>query len=112
MSVTPKALFTAHFALNIANTEYFVPVNTVTIIDKLTATNTDSGSQTISIWLCAVGVGSGALNLLISAKSLSAGETHDFSELQNQIMGAGEQLVVQASALNKVNIRASGREIV
>ena len=49
MSVTVKPLIQAKYAADFVATEYTAPVSTKAIVDKFTATNTDSGDQTISV---------------------------------------------------------------
>ena len=110
MSVNARCLISAKYASNSDNTEYTAPGSTYTIIDKFTATNTDSSARTVSVNLIPSAGTVGASNLIISAFSIAAGATKDFSELQNQILNTGEAISVVASVASKVVIRASGRE--
>lgn len=111
MTVTAKALIDSKFAANAATTEYTAPTSTRTIVDKFTATNTDTGAQTITIYLVPNGGTASASNTVIQAKSLSSGSTYDFTELKNQIFNTGDFIAVSASIASKVVIRASGREV-
>lgn len=112
MSVTAKCLINAHYAGNSDTTEYTVPDNTRTIIDKFTATNTDASSQTISVNIVQLGDTLGGSNLITSALSISAGATVELTELKNHILGSGDIISCKASAASKVVIRASGREVI
>lgn len=111
MTVTAKNLIEAKFAQNTDHTEYTAPANTHTIIDKFTATNIDTGAQTISINLVPSGGAVGASNLIIDGKSLSGGVTWDFTEMVSQILNTGDSISVLASAASKMVIRSSGREV-
>lgn len=111
MTVTPKTLIESKYAASSEATEYAVPTATTTIIDKFTATNTDTGSQSLTVYIVPNGGAFGGSNKIMSAKSISAGATYDFTELKNQILGAGASIVTVASAASKVVQRASGREV-
>lgn len=111
MTVTAKTLISSKFAANTDTVEYTAPANTRTIVDKFTATNTDSGSVTISVNIIEVGGSVGSSNLVVKTKSVAAGATEDLSVLQNQILEAGEKISVIASVASKMVIRASGREV-
>ena len=111
MSVTAKTLIPARFAQNVANVEYLAPANTRTIIDKFTATNTDSAAATLSVHLVPSGQSAQDSNQVIRAQSITAGQTFDFTALQNQILSTGDSIVVLSGTALKVSIRASGREV-
>jgi hypothetical protein len=111
MSVTVKPLIQAKYASDSITTEYTAPSSTKAIIDKFTATNTDSGAQTISVHIVANGGASGPENLITSERSLSAGESLDLPELKNHVLNAGDFIAAEASVASKVVIRASGREV-
>ncbi len=112
MSVTAKVLINSKFAANGTNTEYTAPVSTRTIIDKFTATNVDASARTLTVFFVPSGGSAGSSNTIISALSISAGATTDLTQLQNQIMAAGDFIAASASAANAIVIRASGREVV
>lgn len=111
MSVTAKALIDARFALSAANTEYTTPVGVHTIVDKFTATNTDTGAQTVSVNITPNGQSVSSANQVVQALSLGIGATVDLDVLKNQVLNPGDFINVVASVANKVVIRASGREI-
>lgn len=111
MTVTAKTLINAKFASNSITTEYTVAANTKAIIDKFTATNTDSGAVTITINIVPSGSSSGTSNIIIKAQSLAAGATYDFTQMQNQILNAGDFVRVTASVASVMVIRMSGREV-
>lgn len=111
MSVTVKTLFNAQYAAASAATVYTVPSGNRTIIDKLTATNITGGAITITIYLVPSGGSAGATNTIISAESIAAGATKDFTALQNQILSVGDFISAFASSSSSIVIRGSGREV-
>lgn len=109
-TVTPKGLVDAAYASNSDTVVYTVPAATTTIIDKFTATNTDGSSQTLNVNIIPSGGSVGASNLILDAVSIATLVCRDCSELQNQILNAGDKISVKASIASKIVIRASGRE--
>lgn len=110
MSVTANVLIGAQFVGSGATT-YTAPTATRTIVDKFTATNTDSSSHTITVSIVPSGQSSGSQNAITSAFAIAAGVAADLTELHNQILASGDFVSVTASAANKLVIRMSGREI-
>lgn len=111
MSVTIKTLFQAKFAQSANTNEYSAPSNMRTIIDKFTATNTDSSSVTLSVYLIPSGQAVADHYQIIKELSIAAGATRDLVELQNHILSPSETINVIAGTAGKVVIRASGREV-
>lgn len=111
MTVTAKTLINAKYAANTDTTEYTVPASTKTIIDKFTATNTHSGAVKISINIVPSGGTVGASNLIIQEQSLAAGATYDFTQMQNQVLSAGDFVSVDSETASVMVIRMSGREV-
>jgi hypothetical protein len=111
MTVTAKNLFEAQYAPASATTVYTAPVSTRTIVDKFTATNTDTVTRTLTVYLVSSGNVAGASYTVLSVKSLATNVTYDAAELQNQILEAGDFISVLADAANKVVVRGSGREL-
>ena len=111
MSTSAKTLVNTQSLSSSITTVYTAPSKTTTIIDKVTLTNTDSSARTASIYLVPSGQSAGSSNLVISAVSISSGATTDLSELQNQVLSAGDLISVSASVSSVVNMRVSGREV-
>ncbi len=111
MSVTVKALINSKFASATSTTEYTVPSNTKTIIDKFTATNTDASARTLSVYFVPSGGAAGSSNLIINAMNIPIGEAVDISQLKSHILNAGDFIVISASAGATIVVRASGREV-
>jgi hypothetical protein len=110
--VTPKVLIQTKYASNSQQTEYNVPGSTTTIIDKFTATNIDSGAQTVTVYLIPSGQSVGNAFKVIDAISIPANTALDITQLQNHILATGDIINAFASASSKVVIKASGREVV
>jgi hypothetical protein len=104
-------LINTQFASASQTTEYTAPAATRTIVDKFTATNIDTGAQTITVNIVPAGQSVGAQNTITKAFSIAAGATAILSEMQNQILASGDFISVIAGTGAKVVIRASGREI-
>ena len=110
MSVAAKVLIptmTSDFTITLP---YTAPT-TATIIDKFTATNTDSSTRTFNVYLVQAGGMAGLTTTIISALSIAAGATVDITALQNQILMKGDFIGISASVAGVVVVRASGREI-
>lgn len=111
MTVTAKCLIEAQFAAAVDTTHYTTPSATRTIVDKFTATNTDSGSNTISINIVPSGSGASISNIITKTVTIAAGATYDATEMKNQILNAGDVISCAANTALKIVIRASGREV-
>ena len=79
-------------------------------MDKFTAYNSDSASQTLAINIVPNAGAAGASNLIV-LKTITGGETYTFPEVVGHVLEAGGFLSVVASAASMVVIRASGREV-
>lgn len=110
MSIAAKNLIEAQFAPN-TDMILYTATKVTTIIDKFTATNTDSGTQTITVNIVPSGGSVGSQNIVTSAFSLTAGTSAALPEQQNQILNPGDMISVKASVASKVVVRANGREI-
>lgn len=111
MSTTVACLIEAKHAASSSATEYTSAASTRTIVDKFTATNTDSSDRTISVWIVPSGGTEADTNLIVKTKNVVAGTTVDLTDLQNQVLEAGDFIRVVASVASKVTIRASGRNV-
>lgn len=111
MSVAAKCLINSKYAANSVATEYTAPASTRVIVDKFTATNIDSSSRTLSVYLVPSGDSASDANLVLDSVSIAANTCRDCTELKNQILNAGDTIQVLASASSNINIRASGREV-
>lgn len=111
MSVNAKCLIEPLAITNSQVTQYSTPASTRTIIDKFSATNTSGTAATLSVNLVAAAGAAGAANLIISAKSLAAGECYTCPELVGHILNAGDFISTLAGTTLVITVRASGREV-
>ena len=84
------------------------PANTTYVIKKAVFTNTDVAARTITVHRVASGGSATAANMIISAFSLSAGQTYEATSLGNMVMGPGVTLQALASTTSVVNLFVSG----
>jgi len=112
MSVTAKNIIPAQQLTDSLATYYTVPVNTRTIIKKLTFMNDDTVARTVTLHLIASGGSATAGNKLLDAVSVAAGDTFEATEAEGHVMEASGFLQASADAASQVSIRASGVEVV
>lgn len=112
MSVTPKAITGAQLTASAAT--YYGPVaaNTKAIPKKLTFTNTDTSARTVTVYLVPSGGTAGTTNILISARSIGAGETYDCFEVVGQVLLTGGFIQALADVAAKVTINGAVAEVV
>ena len=111
MTITAKALIEPLAITNAQVTQYTAPASTRTIIDKFTATNTSGSAATLSVNLVVSAGAAAASNLIISAKSLAAGECYTCPEIVGHILNAGDFISTLAGTTAVITVRASGREV-
>ena len=81
-----------------------------TILDKVTAYNSDVLALLVSFNLVPNGGAVGAANMVVS-KSIAAGDTYTFPEVVGHVIEAGGALYGIAASASKVVVRVSGREV-
>lgn len=112
MARTAKVLNAGAQLTTSAATYYTAPANTTTIIQAVVLTNTTGGAITATVHLVASGGTATALNMVLSAKSLLAGETYIVPGTAGLVLATGGTLQALASANTSISIMASGTEIV
>jgi hypothetical protein len=110
MTVTVKVLIPRKQAENAETTQY-TATNCKTVIDKCTVTNTTAGSVAFTVKLVAFGGSPGVANIIISAKSIAAGECYTCPEMVGQALEPGGFISTLAGSAASLTISASGREI-
>lgn len=110
MSVTPACLIETQLLTNAAVTLYTSVAKT--IIDKLTVCNTSGGAVTVTIYIVPSGGSVGASSLIVATFSIAANTTVDMTQIQNQILEAGDFIAALASSTTVMTIRAAGRLVV
>lgn len=78
------------------------------MIKRAVFTNTDTVSQTITVYRVASGGSAGATNIVIDAYSLTAGQAYVAPELSNMVLAGGDAIYAKASAGAVVNVTMSG----
>ena len=111
MTVTATVLLEGTQTANAQTTYYTCPPSTKILIDKFTGTNTTGAAATQSVNLVASGGAAGASNLIVSAKSLAAGECYTFPEIAGHYLNAGGFLSTLGGTANAITIRMSGRAV-
>ena len=109
MAVSSKVLIPSKLA-EIAQTTQYTATNVKGIIDKFTATNTDTADATLSVNLVAASGTPGAGNLIVDTRTIAPGETYTCPELVGHNIELGG-FISTATSANVITIRASGREI-
>lgn len=111
VTITAKPLIVAKYAGSSVTTEYTCPASTKTIVDKFTANNTTGSGVTLAIYIVPTGESYGAQHAVYNA-TISANTCVDVSQLQNQVLTAGDIVRVTAGTASALVIRMSGREVV
>jgi len=109
--VTVKVLVPAKQAEATQTTQYTVGTGLTTIIDKFTATNTNSAAATLSVNLVTDSDSTGNQNLIVKTKTLQPTETYTFPELVGQVLTSGGFISTIAGTASAINIRVSGRVV-
>lgn len=109
---TAKPLISPKYAGSSATTEYTVPDNTKTIIDKFTVVNTDSSARTITVYFVPSNQSTNAEYTVCNAESISNTEhAIEIPELKGHTLDTGTKIVVTGSVADKLVICVSGREV-
>ena len=110
MTVTVKNIIPSKQAETAQTTQY-TAVNCKVIIDKFTVTNTTATAAVITINLVPSAGSASTSNVVLSAKSIAAGESYTCPEVVGQTLESGGFISTIAGTATALNIRASGREI-
>lgn len=110
MSVVNKVLIDAGYVSDSLATKY-TATSVTAIIDKFTATNTDSNARTLSVHLVPSGGSADATNIVTSELSIAAGASVDLPEMKNHVLEPGDFIAAVGEVASKIVVRASGREV-
>jgi len=110
MTVTAKCLLEST-QLAAAQTTLYTANGLRTILDKVTATNVSGSAATVTVNLVPVAGSAAGSNVIVSAKSLQAGESYGFPELVGHVLNQGGFVSVIAGTAAAINFRMSGREV-
>lgn len=109
-TVTTKTIIPAQ--LTTANVAYLTaPVNTSAVIKKLTFTNSTGVAQTVTVYLVPASGAPGVTNILISARTVAAGDTYDCFEAQGQTLQAQGSLQIKSDANSAITINGSYAQV-
>lgn len=110
MTVTIKNIIPPKYA-EAAQTAQYTAINCKARIDKFTVTNSTASAATLSVNIIQSGGSASANNLIMSARSIQAGETYTCPELVGQVLESGAFISTIAGTASALTIRASGVEI-
>ena len=111
MAFTSLEIVPAAYAPATQTTLYTSPAITITRIDKLTVTNTDTVAHTISINLVPNAGTASAANLTTDAYSIAAGQTWNSPNEYGHYLNAGDLISVVASVASKLVIAIGGTQM-
>lgn len=110
MQRVPKRLVDGSQLTATAATYYTTPANTLTTISACTLTNTTAGAVTATLYLVPSGGTAGVANCILSARTISAGESYNVGSAIGQTMAAGGFLQALAGSATSITLVASGYE--
>lgn len=87
---------------------YTSPANTITTIAACTLTNTTAGAVTATMHLVPLAGTPTAANMILSARTIAAGESYNVGSAIGQTMADGGTLQALASAATSITLVASG----
>lgn len=103
-----RQIITSQYAPNSQGTLYTSLPGVTTRIDKMTFTNTDTASQTISVNIVPSGGTAGGSNLITAAQAILAGQTFNDPNCYGLYLNPGDFISVVASAASKIVIAVAG----
>jgi hypothetical protein len=110
MQRLPKRLVDGSQLTTSAATYYTTPANTLTTISACTLTNTSAGAVTATVYLVPSGGSATTSNVILSARTLAAGESFNVGSAIGQTLAAGGTLQALAGTATAVALVASGYE--
>ena len=109
--IIPQTLIAGSQIAATATTYYTAPANTKAIIQNLTLCNTTAGAVTATVHIISTGASETASNMVISARTIAAGETYTCPEAIGAVLLATGTIRALAGSATSISIRASGVEI-
>jgi hypothetical protein len=111
MTQTVKNIIPRKLAENVATIQYLTPSLGKCRIDKFTVTNSTGAAQTLSVNLVPVSGSASSSNIVLSARSIAAGETYACPEVVGQLLESLGFISTLASSATALTISATGTEI-
>lgn len=90
MATTPSVLVAGQVMTGSVVTYYTAPAAVRVRVTNATVTNTTAGGLPLTVYRVASGGSAGTGNTVISAKTVSAGETYNCPELIGKVLAAGD----------------------
>lgn len=114
MSVSPKKAITAQLPNAIAASPglYVAPVNTRSIVKKLTFTNTDTVPRLLTVHLVPSGSSGSAANILTKAFPIGAGMTYECFEAAGHVLMPGDFITAFSDVASVVTCQGSVVDVV
>lgn len=106
----PKQLSAGAQLTTSVATYYTVPANTITTISACTLTNSTGTARTVTMYLVPNGGSAGVTNIILSARTIAAGESYNVSAAIGQTIPAGATIQALADANTALTLVASGYE--
>jgi hypothetical protein len=103
--------FTAAQYLTTSAATYYTASNCTSRVDNCTLTNTDILAIPVTVHIVPLAGSASAANMVISAKSLSAGECYTCPELVGKTIPPGAFVQALAGTASKVVMHMSGIEV-
>jgi hypothetical protein len=91
-------------------TFYTVPANTMTTISAATLTNSTAIARTVTMHLVPNGGAAGPANMILSARTIAAGESYNVVQAIGQTIHAGATIQALSDLAGAVALVASGYE--
>lgn len=111
MTTTRVAVLIPAKTIENSQTTQYTSNGVYTRIDKITATNYDTVTRTVSVNIVTNSDTAGNQNLIVKTKDLQPAETYTFPELVNTLLEPGGFISTLASAASAINMRANGLKI-
>lgn len=109
--IIPQTLIAGSQLTTSAATYYTAGTNVKAIITNMTLTNTTATARTATVHVISAGATETALNMIISARVIAAGETYNCPEAIGKVMLATGTIRALAEAGTAISIEASGYEV-
>lgn len=106
MQRVPKVITAAQLTTSAA-TYYTTPTNVTTTISALSLCNTTAGAVTATVHLVPSGGSASATNMILSARTLAAGESFSVPYAIGQSMAQGGTIQALASANTSISLSGS-----
>ena len=110
MQRLPKQIVPAIQLTNAVVSYYSVPANTITTISAMSLINTTAGAVTATVHLVASAGSPSAANMILSARTIAAGESYNVSSAIGQSLPAGAMIQALSGANTSITFVASGYE--